>query len=348
MAKLKRKIATMTELSEAIGISRPTLSRFFQDPSTVRASTSKKIRERLEEVDYVYNFIATRQNRTTSGLIGVIIPHYKDLFFTSMLEAIERAAQDTGFTVITQSSNGTAQGESQAVTRLRSMGADGAIIAPLGLESSTEVFQLASEDFPIVFADSRPALPIVGADFVGTDNAQSIAAIVDYLCRTGDAPVFLGMPDLNSNASEREQAYVSKMNELSFVPRFVQVEEASPSWQFEAYGFGVMDEHFSRQSHITDTILCANDRVAIGAIRAANKYELFNRGSDRDGSLRIAGHDDHPFSQYMFPAITTVAQDIDGIGEDAVRLLLERIRGERKNAPISLKKEAAIRIREST
>lgn len=348
LAKVKPKIATMTELSEAIGISRPTLSRYFQDPSTVRSSTSKKIRKRLEEVDYVYNFLATRQNRKTKGLIGVIIPHYTDLFFASMLEAIERAAQDTGFTVITQSSKGTAQGESQAVSRLRSMRADGAIIAPLGFESSTEVFQLASEDFPIVFADSRPAHPIAGADFVGTDNAQSIAAIVDYLCRTGDAPIFLGMPDLNSNASEREQAYVSKTKELWLEPRFVKVEGASPSWQFEAYGFGVMDNHFSHQRHITDTILCANDRIAIGAIRAANKYGLFARGSDREGSLRIAGHDDHPLSQYMFPAITTAAQDIEGIGEHTVRLLLERIRGERKNAPISLNKEAAIRIREST
>lgn len=348
LAKVKPKIATMTELSEAIGISRPTLSRYFQDPSTVRSSTSKKIRKRLEEVDYVYNFLATRQNRKTKGLIGVIIPHYTDLFFASMLEAIERAAQDTGFTVITQSSKGTAQGESQAVSRLRSMRADGAIIAPLGFESSTEVFQLASEDFPIVFADSRPAHPIAGADFVGTDNAQSIAAIVGYLCRTADAPIFLGMPDLNSNASEREQAYVSKIKELRLEPRFVKAEGASPSWQFEAYGFGVMDKHFSHQRHITDTILCANDRIAIGAIRAANKYGLFARGSDREGSLRIAGHDDHPLSQYMFPAITTAAQDIEGIGEDTVRLLLERIRGERKSAPISLNKEAAIRIREST
>ena len=347
LAKVKPKIATMKELSEAIGVSRPTLSRYFQDPSTVRSSTSEKIRERLKEVDYVYNFIATRQNRKTKGLIGVIIPHYKDLFFASMLEAIERAAQDTGFTVITQSSKGTAQGESQAVSRLRSMRADGAIIAPLGLEISTDVFQRASEDFPIVFADSRPAHPIAGADFVGTDNAQSIASIVEYLCRTGEAPVFLGMPDLNSNASERQQAYISKIRDLKLEPRFVKVAGASPSWQFEAYGFGVMDKHFSRQRHIADTILCANDRIAIGAIRAANKYGLFARGADREGSLRIAGHDDHPLSQYMFPAITTAAQDIEGIGEDTVRLLLERIRGERTDAPISLNKEAAIRIRES-
>ena len=47
MTKVKQKISTMKELSEAIGISRPTLSRYFQDPDSVRASTSDKIKEGL-------------------------------------------------------------------------------------------------------------------------------------------------------------------------------------------------------------------------------------------------------------------------------------------------------------
>ena len=348
MTKVKKKIATMKELSETIGISRPTLSRYFQDPSSVRSSTSLKIKESLSEVDYVYNFIATRQNRKHSGLIGVIIPHYKDLFFASLLEAIERAARDTGFTVITQSSDGDSDGEVRAIARLRSMSADGAIIAPLGLESSSEAFQRASEDFPIVFADSRPAQVISGADFVGTDNKQSISAIVEYLCRTGDAPIFLGMPDLNSNAEEREMAYVSKMKELGFEPRFVDNNGIADSWQFEAFGYRAMDDHFSHQHYTEQTILCANDRLAIGAIRAANKHGLFHRKSEPHGGLRIAGHDDHPLSEYMFPALTTAGQDIEGIGADAVRVLLERIRGERDDAPVSIFKDAALRIREST
>ncbi len=347
MAKVKPKIATMVELSEAIGISRPTLSRYFQDPSSVRSSTSQKIQKRLAEVDYVYNFMATRQNRKTTGLIGVIIPHYKDLFFASLLEAIERAVQGTAFTVMAQSSDGTAAGETQAVAKLRSMGADGAIIAPLGLESSTETLQLASEDISIVFADSRPAQSIDGADFVGTDNAQSVAAIVEYLCQTGKPPVYLGMPALNSNAAEREQAYRSTLTELGLNSAFVATEGIAPSWQFEAYGFEVMDAHFSHKRHINDTILCANDRIAIGAIRAANKHDLFSGDPNRDGRVRIAGHDDHPLSRYMSPAITTVAQDIEGIGESAVQLLLERIRKDRTGAPVSIYKKTDIQIRES-
>lgn len=347
MAKAKQKISTMKELSEAIGISRPTLSRFFQDPSTVRPSTSKKIRERLADVDYVYNFIATRQNRKSSGLIGVIIPHYNDLFFTSLLESIEHSARVAGYTVITQSSDGDGDGEVQAVARLRSMNADGAIIAPLGLESSSEAFRLASMDFPIVFADSRPGHDAPAPDFVGTDNRQSIAVIVEYLCRTGDAPAFLGMPRLNTNALEREAAYVAKAEELGFEPRFIEADGASESWQFEAFGLRVMDRHFSHGRYASESILCANDRIAIGAIRAANKHGLFARGADGRKGVRIAGHDDHPLSQYMYPAVTTIGQDTDGIGKASIKLLLQRIHGERSEAPAVIFAESILQIRES-
>ena len=88
MEKPKQKIATMKDLSEAIGISRPTRSRYFQDLIAVLTSTSQKLKECRSEVDYVYNFIATRQNRKSSGLIEVIVPQYDDLFFASLLEAI--------------------------------------------------------------------------------------------------------------------------------------------------------------------------------------------------------------------------------------------------------------------
>ena len=97
----KVTINTMEELSRAIGVSRPTLSRYFQDPSSVKGSTSTKIRAGLERVDYVPNFFATRLNRKTTGLIGVIVPHLNDLFYTSLLDAIQRTAMAADFTIIT-------------------------------------------------------------------------------------------------------------------------------------------------------------------------------------------------------------------------------------------------------
>jgi len=344
----KPKINTMKELSAAIGISRPTLSLYFQDPESVRPATSLKIRERLENVDYVYNFLATRQNRKTTSLVGVIIPHFNDLFFTSLLEAIDEAASDEGLTIITQSSHGDEATEVSAVEKLRSMNADGAIIAPLGADSSNAAFAAASQDFPIVFADSRPSQPIEGTDFVGTDNAQSITAMVEYLCRAGDIPVFFGMPRLYSNAKEREQAYVKTMIDLGHKPAIIESDSTPKNWDFEAFGYDVMDGHFSRQRYTKSTLLCANDRIAIGAIRAANRHGLFGPGHNARGRLRIAGHDDHPLSRYMYPALSTVAQDIVGIGRAAINLLTERAYGDRHKAPVFLMKAAALKLREST
>ncbi len=341
---MKPKIGTMKELSEAIGISRPTLSRYFHDPSSVRPSTSKKIQERLTEVDYVYNFIATRQNRKSSDLIGVIIPYFSDLFYTSLLEVIEEAARAIGYTIITQSSDGDPQIEAQAVSKLRSMNVDGAIIAPLGIQSLDEAFLSASSDFPIVFADSRPTVSVPRSDFVGTDNAQGIGAMVKHLCETGEPPIYLSMPHLNSNALEREQAFQNTMKKLGHAPELVDSTMADGSWHFETFGFEVMDAHFSRQRYRDATVLCANDRIAIGAIRAANKHNLFGR---TEGLLRIAGHDDHPLSRFMFPAISTAAQDIEGIGQEAVRLLVARMTSEGNAEPVHVMKTSALKLRES-
>ena len=344
----KRKINSMMELSKAIDVSRPTISKYFQNPKSLRESTVKKIEQKLLEVDYVYNFIATRQNRKSTGLLGVIVPTFKDLFMASLLRSIERAAQNAGFTMIAQSAEGSIDGEIKAVELLRSMGVDGAIIAPQGSSDADEVLRLAINDFPIIFADSKPHDTAVGADFIGTDNRQSIGLIVDYLHRTGSNPKFFRMPNLNLNASSREKAYREKMLELGLEPTFVEANDNYGSWNFEEFGFRIMDEHFNKQRHINDALICANDRIAIGAIRAANRHGLFATSDAKTSKFRIAGHDDHPLSAYVYPALTTVAQDIDGIAEGAVSALQQRISGDRTGESRDLFLEASLKIRESS
>jgi len=338
----------MKELSETIAISRPTLARYFEDETSVLPSTAKKIKERLSEVDYVYNFLATRQNRKSTGLIGVVIPHFEDLFFASLLDSIEAAARAAGFTIITQSSHGDATSEELAIRKLRSMNVDGAIVAPLGSDGNLETFDAASEDFPIVFADSYPGEDMSNADFVGTDNFSSVGIMVDYLCRTGSPPAFLAMPQLNSNALERQNAYLQQMKKQGHKGTLIETPDGMESWQFEQYGLEVMDAHFSHGRHVSETILCANDRIAIGAIRAANTHGLFfDRDGKTRGGLRIAGHDDHPLSRYIFPALTTVAQEVDAIGRETVELLINRVRNGRDGAGVKLLRDGSLKVRES-
>lgn len=345
MAK-KKKISTMNELSDALGISRPTLSRYFQDPALVRASTSQKIRERLETVDYVPNFFATRMNRKSTGIIGVIIPYLNDLFFTKLLESIETAAMEAGYTVISQCSHSDPDIEARAAQTFMSMNVDGALVVPLGNQSDRAVHERLQSHLPFVLVDSRPAT-MPNVDYVGTDHEQSTGLITEYLCRVGPPPVFLAMPRVNFNAMEREIAYTKKVTELGFTPEIIGIEAIEPEWHFEAHGEAVLDHYFARSRYLDRSILCANDRVAIGALRAASRHGL-HPGRALEGGLRIAGHDDYPLCPFTVPALTTVAQDFEAIGKRAVSRLLGLIanKGEAKEPQVELL-PGVLKIRES-
>jgi len=321
----KPRIKTMEELSAAIGVSRPTLSRFFQDPALVKPNTVKRIEEGLAQVEYVPNFFATRLNRKSTGMIGVIIPYLNDLFFTKLLEAVEVAAMEAGLTVITQCSHSDPAIEARAAETFMSMNVDGALVAPLGDHSDQSAHLRLKSRLPFVLMDSRPkTMPNV--DFVGSNHLQSTGLITEYLCRVGAPPAFLAMPRVNFNALEREAAYISKMQELGFEPEILGTDLVETQSHFEEHGEVVLNAEFA-QGRLTDrSILCVNDRVAIGALRAAARHGL-TPGRGAKGGLRIAGHDDYPLCPYLNPALTTVAQNTDAIGRKAVSRLLQIIGG---------------------
>ncbi len=342
----KPRVNTMEELSAAIGVSRPTLSRFFQDRSLLKQKTIERIEEGLERVEYVPNFFATRLNRKSTGLIGVIIPYLNDLFFTKLLEAIEVAAMEAGMTVLTKCSHSDPAIEARAVESFMSMNVDGALVAPLGDYSDKAAHLRLKSRMPFVLVDSRPhTMPEV--DFVGTNHMQSTGLITDYLCRVGEPPVFLAMPRVNFNAMEREDAYIAAMKRQGFTPEILGTEMLAENWHFESHGESVLDAEFASGRLIERSILCANDRVAIGALRAAARHGL-TPGRGAKGGLRIAGHDDYPLCPYLNPALTTVAQDTDSIGKKAVSRLLQIINGEAiSDAPEVTLFDGLLKLRES-
>ncbi|MCX7560482.1 LacI family DNA-binding transcriptional regulator, partial [Sulfitobacter sp. F26204] len=199
---------------------------------------------------------------------------------------------------------------------------------------------------PFVLVDSRPQT-MSTVDFIGTNHVQSTGLITEYLARVGGPPVFLAMPRVNFNAMEREQAYIAKMEELGLDPRVIGTELISENWHFEAHGLAVLDREFASGRLINESILCANDRVAIGALRAAAQHGL-QPGALRNGGLRIAGHDDYPLCPFSTPSLTTVAQNVDAIGHAAVQRLVQNIHAEKPASEQVVKLfDGEMKVRES-
>ena len=91
------KIKNMEEFAAVSGISRPTLSKYFNDPSSVRASTRKRIEAALEKYDYQPNLYAVNQNRRLTKNIGVVVPNLVDPFFAQIVRAMVEHILRQGF-----------------------------------------------------------------------------------------------------------------------------------------------------------------------------------------------------------------------------------------------------------
>ncbi|MDW4498878.1 LacI family DNA-binding transcriptional regulator [Sulfitobacter sp. D35] len=316
-----RRIKNMEEFAEVSGISRPTLSKFFHDPESVRKTTRARIESALEDYDYRPNIFAINQNRKLTKTIGILVPYLADPFFAEIVRLIERQCIDAGYWPIVFSAHGQTDLENNALATLQSLRPAGALIAPLGRSSDIESVRRFTDEVPTVVFDSNVK---VGKAFVGSNNFQSIPMIVDYLCRSGEPPCFIEMPPVNPNANKRRDAYVQAMEQLGHDPMVIQA--AGGGWEFERIGLEGGKRLIEERALPSSTLLCSNDRLAIGVLAAAYQKGL-RVGHGPGCALRVAGHDDHPWSRFTCPPLTTVSQDFTSITEKSVRMLFDIIDG---------------------
>lgn len=312
------KIRNMDEFALVCGVSRPTLSKYFNQPDSVRQSTRTKIEASLKEHDYRPNVFAVNQNRRMTKNIGVLVPNLADPFFSEIGREMELACIRAGYSPIMMSAHGQPSMERDNLESLKSLKPAGVLLASFGRSSDEDNIKRFEQDFPLVLFDAN--IEKAGQAFVGTNNAESIDLMVDYLCRSGEPPCFFEMKTpTNPNANKRRHAYLESMRRQG-QPAYIY-QAAGEGWNFEEIGSVEGGRMLTEGMFETNTVLCSNDRLAIGMLSAA--YNLgISVGHAEGRRLRIAGHDDHPFARFTGPPLTTIAQNYEAIANHAVNTLL--------------------------
>jgi DNA-binding LacI/PurR family transcriptional regulator len=317
----ERKIKNMEEFAAVSGISRPTVSKYFNDPDSVRKTTRQRIEDALRRYDYRPNIYAINQNRRLTKNIGIVVPYLADPFFSEIARVIERRCIEAGYAPTLFNSHGEQALETDILDSLQSLKPAGVLLAPLGRLSDKAAIEKFSRDVPTVLFDSN--LDGLGDAFIGSDNYSFVSQAVEYLSRTGEPPCFVEMrTPANPNANKRRTAYLQMMERLGLEPQVIKID--GEGWAFEEIGrsggFRILDDRLLK----TDTVLCSNDRIAIGFLSACCERGVkIGCGPARD--LRVASMDDHPFSRFTCPALTTVAHDYAAVSGKAVETLFELI-----------------------
>lgn len=316
-----KQIRNMEEFASVSGISRPTVSKYFNDPTSVRPKTRERIEKALERYSYQPNIYAVNQNRQSTKNIGIVVPYLSDPFFAEIARTVEMLVIDAGYRPILLSSHGDPSLEIGNLESLRAIKPAGVLLAPLGRSSDVAALHDFCDSVQTVLFDSN--IEGLGESFVGHNNFQATKMMIAYLIQSGEQPMFFEMrTPVNPNARKRRSAYTEAMEDLGLEPIFLQAE--GEHWNFEEIGYRAGQQLLEKKNLATNTVFCSNDRLAIGFLLAA--YEAGLRvGKTANCDLRVAGHDNHLYSRYTCPPLTTISHNYAAISAKAVETVLRLI-----------------------
>ena len=153
-------------------------------------------------------------------------------------------------------------------------------------------------------------------DSVAIDNISGAFQATRYLLDLGHETVhYVGGPDSTLDAHERAEGWARALREAGTA----EPEILSGDWSARS-GYEIGHE-LARMPEVT-AIFCANDQMALGMLRALGEHRRHV-----PSAVSVVGFDDIPESAFFLPPLTTVRQDFGELGRQALRLLVDRIRG---------------------
>jgi LacI family transcriptional regulator len=337
---LKKRI-TLKDIARETGVHVSTVSRAL-DPATRAAITSEvaeKIQSAAQRLGYRPNRIAAglRTNRTMT--VGVMIPDITNVIFPPILRGIESVLEPLGYASIIVNTDSEKERESRLVDVLRDRGVDGIIHAAV-LRSDPSIARAAAEGLPVVTLNrmvENSQIP-----YIINDEDAGICEMLRHLRDFGHRHIahIAGPQDL-STGQLRLAAFrsASKKLSLEFRPELVVTARRFD----EREGARCVQDLLASGRTFT-AILCANDRLALGAID-----ELRERGISCPRDVSVTGFNDMPFLDLIRPRLTTVRILQHSAGCTAATVLLQLMNGEKaENVPMETILPVEIIVREST
>jgi LacI family transcriptional regulator len=256
-------------------------------------------------------------------------------FFSVLAYAMEKTLYGQGYRAFMCSFEEDEAKESAYINMMIQQRIDGLILVPMG-QSANNISRLTETGTPLVLVDRD--LEGVDISQVLADNRGGGYAATQHLLSLGHERIGVICPPMHSHPIVmRLEGYRQALAESGQTPYQPPLISTVAVYGFEE-GYQAALELLQGPEHIT-AIFALTDVLALGAIKAAHTL-----GLSVPQDISIVGFDDVPVASYSSPALTTIAQPITKMGENAVQLLLEQIRtGSRSSTRLVLPTEMVVR-----
>ncbi len=321
--------ATLDDVAAAAGVSRMTVSNVYGRPAIVAAKTRRRVLAAADEVGYGGpSPVGRTLRRGTTEVVGMIfnvgIPYlFSDPGAAEFMRGVAQGTDecDLGLLLI------HAAGHS-AERRVQDAAVDAYIAWSLGPTDSAFAAAVTRR-IPIVAFGGRPDIsdiPTVSADNIGGARAAA-QHLVDIGCRRfALVDCHLRWQQFGERMEGWRQALAGAGIEWSTVVHIATEGNSRGDGQGAARIF--LDHYDDRARW---GILALTDVLALGVL-----HSLHEAGVDVPQQVAIAGFDDIEESGASSPGLTSVHQDIFGMGRECALRAAGRIEGESRPFPTSL------------
>ncbi|MGW1894888.1 LacI family DNA-binding transcriptional regulator [Streptomyces sp. NPDC002004] len=309
---------TLEAVAARAGVSRATVSRVVNGGAGVTDALADRVRRAVDELGYVPNQAARSLVTRRHDAVAVVVAEpetrvFADPFFALQLRGISRelTAHDSQLVLLLTEG----RDDHARVGRYLAGGhVDGALVFSLHLDDPLPGL-VRRAGVPTVFggrpgwSDGTRSVP-----YVDCDNRGGARDAVRHLAGLGRTRIaHITGPLDQTSAADRLDGFRDVL--VDHDPALLAEGDFTP-----AGGERAMRQLLDRSPGL-DAVFAANDLSAAGALRV-----LRERGRRVPEDVALVGFDDMlPVAEQTDPPLTTVRQDIEGMGRLMARLLLRRL-----------------------
>lgn len=311
-------MATITQVAEHAGVSVKTVSRVMNDYEHISAKMRERVEAAMEELNYTPSSIARQMRLGDTQSIGMLYGDPGGGYQSRLNHAVLKACSDARrYLAVELFEEGNPDWRRQVEAFLDRSKVQNLILVPPMCDSA-ELHKLLEERHIRTVLIS-PSRQISGSSSIAMDDRLAATEMTNHFIQLGHRRIghISGHPG-HVAALLRRQGY-----EEALLNAGIKVDEAII---LGAGSFFFKDALSCAEKMLTladrpTAIFASNDEMAAAVIMVANRL-----GIRVPEDLSVAGFDNTPISETLWPELTTVAQPFEEIAREAVRLVSDGVK----------------------
>ncbi|ALX50249.1 LacI family DNA-binding transcriptional regulator [Lentibacillus amyloliquefaciens] len=302
-------MTTIRDVAELAKVSTATVSRVINSNGYVNDGTKKRVKEAIEQLNYLPNDVARSLFKGRSQMIALFVPDITNPFFPELARAIEDVTNQYDYTFVLCNTDNDIVKKIDYLNALQQKSVDGFII----VSSSLMEEHLKNIQAPIVALDRSISSDISS---VTVNNRVGSRQAVKYLKSLGCSRIaHIAGPEHVDNAIYRMRGFLDEVKHEGW---FNSSYVVSGAYNFEMARKATVN--LLTKNPEIDGIFAGNDLMGAGVLNAAASLDI-----KVPEDLAVIGFDGISLGEKVTPALTTMAQPIYDIGTRAAEILITQI-----------------------